>query len=136
MAAAAPGKTAPAVARAETGRVRQALPNDGERSRDRSAPSERNDSATMADNSDDDPLSGKRRRDWVRANTLCMGSVRRLEIGLAGVEFEVAEAFLAHAIGNSVTRAYLRSSMVERRRKVMADWAAFLVGQDPKRKPD
>jgi integrase len=43
-----------------------------------------------------------------------------------GVEFDVAEQCLAHAIGSSVTRAYLRSTMIERRRKVMADWAAFL----------
>jgi hypothetical protein len=36
---------------------------------------------------------------------------------------------LAHAVGNSVTRAYLRSSMVERRRKVMADRGAFVAGK-------
>jgi integrase len=47
-----------------------------------------------------------------------------------GVDFEIAEACLAHAIGNSVTRAYLRSSMIERRRKVMAEWDAFLAGGD------
>jgi integrase len=41
--------------------------------------------------------------------------------GDRGVDFEIAEACLAHAIGNSVTRAYLRSSMIERRRAVMAD---------------
>jgi hypothetical protein len=29
-----------------------------------------------------------------------------------------------------VTRAYLRTTMLERRRKVMADWAAFLAGED------
>jgi integrase len=44
-----------------------------------------------------------------------------------GVEFEVAEQCLAHAVGNSVTRAYLRTTMLERRRKVMADWATFLL---------
>jgi hypothetical protein len=36
---------------------------------------------------------------------------------------------LAHAVGNWVTRAYLRTTMLERRRKVMADWAAFLAGE-------
>jgi integrase len=46
-----------------------------------------------------------------------------------GVEFEVAEQCLAHAVGNSVTRAYLRTTMLERRRKVMVVWAAFLSGQ-------
>lgn len=46
-----------------------------------------------------------------------------------GIEFEVAEQCLAHAVGSSVTRAYLRTTMIERRRKVMADWAAFLSGE-------
>jgi hypothetical protein len=50
-----------------------------------------------------------------------------------GVEFEVAEACLAHAVGNSITRAYLRSSMVACRRKVMADWTAFIAGEAPRR---
>ena len=45
-----------------------------------------------------------------------------------GVEFEVAEQCLAHAVGNGVTRAYLRTTMLERRRKVMASWALFLEG--------
>ena len=47
-----------------------------------------------------------------------------------GVEFSVAEACLAHAAGNAVTRAYLRSSMVERRRPVMAAWAQLVTGAD------
>jgi integrase len=46
-----------------------------------------------------------------------------------GIEFEVAEACLAHQVGNSVTRAYLRSSMVARRRGVMEAWASFLAGE-------
>ena len=36
---------------------------------------------------------------------------------------------LAHAVGNAVTRAYLRTTMLERCRKVMADWAALLAGE-------
>jgi integrase len=47
-----------------------------------------------------------------------------------GVEFEVAEACLAHKIGNAVTQAYLRTTMFERRRKALADWAAFLMGEE------
>jgi hypothetical protein len=43
------------------------------------------------------------------------------------VEFEVAEQCLPHAVGNSVTQAYLRTTMLERRRKVMADLAAFVA---------
>jgi hypothetical protein len=39
------------------------------------------------------------------------------------VEFSVAEQCLAHAIGSNVTRSYLRTSMLERRRPVLASWA-------------
>jgi hypothetical protein len=37
-----------------------------------------------------------------------------------GVEFSVAEQCLAHAIGSNVTRSYLRTSMLELRRPVLA----------------
>ena len=46
--------------------------------------------------------------------------------GQAGVAFDVAEECLAHAIGDAVTRAYLRDPMLERRRPVMASWADYL----------
>jgi len=46
-----------------------------------------------------------------------------------GVDDSVAEQCLAHKIGTAVTRAYLRTTVLERRRKVMADWAAFLTGE-------
>jgi hypothetical protein len=42
-----------------------------------------------------------------------------------GFEFQVAKQCLAHTVGNGVTRAHLRTTMLERRRKVMASWAAF-----------
>jgi integrase len=45
-----------------------------------------------------------------------------------GVEFAVAEC-LAHAIGSNVTRSYLRTSMLELRRPVIASWASFVCGQ-------
>lgn len=45
---------------------------------------------------------------------------------VAHVPFEVAEACLSHKIGSAVSRAYARSDMLERRRPVMAQWAAFL----------
>jgi hypothetical protein len=48
----------------------------------------------------------------------------------SGVEFELAEACLAHAIGNAVVQAYQRSSMLERRRPIMQNWASFLTGKD------
>jgi hypothetical protein len=45
-----------------------------------------------------------------------------------GVKFELAEASLAHAIGSNVTRSYLRTSMLELRRPVLAAWAAYVTG--------
>ena len=42
---------------------------------------------------------------------------------------EVVEAALAHVVSNKVEAAYLRSDVFERRRRVMEDWAAYLVCQ-------
>lgn len=39
---------------------------------------------------------------------------------------DMAEIALAHSVGSEVERAYRRSDMVERRRVMMADWAAML----------
>ena len=39
---------------------------------------------------------------------------------------DMAEIALAHRVGSDVERAYRRSDMVERRRSLMAAWAAFL----------
>jgi integrase len=49
-----------------------------------------------------------------------------------GVAFEVAEACLAHAPGSEVVQAYQRSSMLERRRPVMAAWARHVTGESGK----
>jgi integrase len=38
---------------------------------------------------------------------------------------EIAEACLAHAIGNAVERAYQRSDRFEKRRELLKQWAAF-----------
>jgi integrase len=46
-----------------------------------------------------------------------------------GVAFELAEAALSHKVGNAVTQAYLRTSMLERRPPVLAAWAAFVCGE-------
>jgi integrase len=40
---------------------------------------------------------------------------------------EIAEAALAHLVGSEVERAYQRSDVLERRRRLMDDWAAFLA---------
>jgi integrase len=41
---------------------------------------------------------------------------------------EIAEAAIAHTVGNAVERAYRRGDALERRRKLMAAWEAFLCG--------
>jgi integrase len=46
-----------------------------------------------------------------------------------GFPRDMAELALAHHIGNEVERAYQRSDMLERRRDMMAAWAAFLRGE-------
>jgi integrase len=44
---------------------------------------------------------------------------------------EVAEAALAHKVGNEVERAYRRSRALEKRRELMETWAAFCSGTEP-----
>lgn len=41
---------------------------------------------------------------------------------------EMAETALAHKISNAVEAAYRRGDMIERRRRMMGDWAEFLAG--------
>lgn len=41
---------------------------------------------------------------------------------------EVAEAALAHAVGNAVEAAYRRTDLLEKRRKLMTAWAAHCAG--------
>lgn len=50
-----------------------------------------------------------------------------------GIERDLAEIALAHVVGSDVERAYRRSDMLDRRRAVMADWAAFLSGREAAR---
>ncbi len=40
---------------------------------------------------------------------------------------EVAESALAHLSGDAVERAYARSDVLEKRRKMMDAWAAYLA---------
>ena len=51
-------------------------------------------------------------RDWVAEQTSTPSAV--------------AEMALAHAVGNAVEQAYLRSDLLDRRRGLMEDWASFL----------
>ena len=47
--------------------------------------------------------------------------------GETGVPREVAERCLAHVVRNQVERAYSRTDLLERRRKVMEDWARYIT---------
>lgn len=47
----------------------------------------------------------------------------------AHAEREIAEAALAHATGNAVERAYARSDLFERRRKLMGLWGQYASGK-------
>lgn len=44
---------------------------------------------------------------------------------------EVAEAALAHVVGDTTERAYRRGDALEKRRRLMTDWAAFLTQPQP-----
>ena len=46
-----------------------------------------------------------------------------------GVAREVAEAALAHKVRSQAEAAYARSDLLDRRRKVMQAWAAYLAGK-------
>jgi integrase len=47
-----------------------------------------------------------------------------------GVQFEIAEAALAHTVGSAVVQAYQRSSMLELRRPILQKWADFISPAD------
>lgn len=50
-----------------------------------------------------------------------------------GYERDVAEAALAHTIGNAVEAAYRRTSFLDKRRKMMKAWAEFCMGNEERR---
>jgi integrase len=45
-----------------------------------------------------------------------------------GVDHDLAEMALAHTVGSAVQRAYLRSDMFERRRRLAEAWARQCAG--------
>jgi integrase len=68
----------------------------------------------------------------MKVNTTVHGfrSAARSWMADQGVAFELAEAALAHQVGNAVVQAYQRSSMLERRRPIMSAWSAFVTGDE------
>ena len=57
-----------------------------------------------------------------------MRSTFRDWAGEGGVDRTLAEAALAHSVGNKVEAAYARSTMIEQRRPVMQSWANYVTG--------
>ena len=47
---------------------------------------------------------------------------------LTNTPWAVGEAALAHTLGNSTEQAYARSDLFDKRRKLMQEWANFVVG--------
>ena len=57
----------------------------------------------------------------------CRTSFRTWCSEVAHVEFELAELCLSHRIGSQVSRAYNRTTMTERRRPIMVQWAGYVT---------
>lgn len=53
-------------------------------------------------------------------------SIARCWLADNGIQFEVAEACLSHAVGDKVYRAYQRSDFFEARKSVMLRWCSFV----------
>jgi integrase len=70
------------------------------------------------------------RRMGVSATVHGFRSSARSWMADTGVPFELAEAALAHTVGNAVVAAYQRSSMLERRRPVLQSWADYICNTD------
>ncbi|WP_428925020.1 tyrosine-type recombinase/integrase [Marinibacterium sp. SX1] len=54
-------------------------------------------------------------RTWVQDSEICT--------------FDVAETILGHRIGGRIERSYARSDLLDRRRPIMASWAAYVTGE-------
>ena len=59
----------------------------------------------------------------------CRTSFRTWASDVAHAEFEIAELCLSHRIGSAVSRAYNRTSMLERRRPLMQGWSDYATGK-------
>ena len=46
------------------------------------------------------------------------------------VDFDFAEACLAHKVGSAVSQRYNRETLLELRRPIMEMWASFLAGDE------
>jgi integrase len=81
------------------------------------------------------PLSPMSMSEFLRRkkiNTTVHGfrSAARSWMADVGTPFELAEAVLAHSVGNAVVAAYQRSNLLELRRPVLQRWADYVTGAD------
>ena len=56
-------------------------------------------------------------------------SFRTWGADIAHYEHDMLEIALSHIVGDATVRAYHRSDMVEKRRKLMGEWATYLQGK-------
>ena len=77
----------------------------------------------------DNTISKLLRENGVQAVPL--GSDPRSETGPPRYDYakDIAEAALAHTVGNKVEAAYKRTKFLDRRREMMADWGKFCKGK-------
>lgn len=66
-------------------------------------------------------------RDWAAAQRAPALNGRLLP----AYSYEAAEMALGHTVGTEVTRAYLRSDLLDERRELANDWADYLHGKPP-----
>ena len=94
---------------------------------------------------DDDLIFPGRRRGSALSDMSLMAVLKRLNVPVTvhgfrstfrdwasertNVPREIAEMCLAHTVGNATERAYARSDLFEKRRKLMATWARFATSQ-------
>lgn len=76
------------------------------------------------------------RKDWLDpdsgrpAEPHGLRSTFRVWTAEQGYDREMAEMALAYSVGSAVERTYQRSDVVERRRTMITDWAAFCHGKE------
>ena len=59
----------------------------------------------------------------------CRAAFRSWASEKTNADHAVMELSLAHAVGSAVERAYARSDLLDRRRRLMDQWGAFLTGE-------
>jgi integrase len=75
-------------------------------------------------------LTGRKEGEPITASPHGFRSTARSWMAHRRVDFDLAEACLAHKVGSAVSQRYNRESLLELRRPIMEDWAKFLAGDD------